>query len=48
MVHDLAEDVWGAEKDGSLTVLFVVRVILQRRETTKHTRAAPHAALGDT
>ena len=46
MAEDLAEDVWGAEKDGGLTVFFVARVIFQRRETPKHTRAAPHAALG--
>ena len=46
MAEDVAEDVWGAEKDGSLAVLFVARVIFQRRETPKHTRAAPHAALG--
>ena len=43
---DVAEGVWGAEKDGSLTVLFVARAIFKRRETPKHTRAAPHAALG--
>jgi len=46
MAEDVVEDVWGAEKDGSLTVLFVARGIFQRRETPKHTRAAPHAALG--
>ena len=27
-------------------MLFVARAIFQRRETPKHTRAAPHAALG--
>ena len=42
----VAEGVWGAEKDGSLAVFLVARVIFQRRETPKHTRAAPHAALG--
>ena len=44
--EDAAKDVWGAEKDGSLAVFFVACVIFQRRETPKHARAAPHAALG--
>ena len=41
MAEDSAEDVWGAEKDGSLVVFFVARVIFQRRET-------PKLPLGDT
>ena len=44
--EDVAEDVWGAEKDGGLAMFFVARAIFQRPETPKHTRAAPHAALG--
>ena len=44
--EDVAEGVWGAEKDGSLAVFLVARVIFQRQETPKHTRAAPRAALG--
>ena len=43
---DVAKGVWGAEKDGSLMVLFVARAIFQRRETPKQARAAPHASLG--
>ena len=45
--QDAAEDMLGAEKDGSLTVLFVARAIFQRRETPRptHARRPPRCPL---
>ena len=47
MAEDVAEGVWGAEKDGSLAVFLVARVIFQRRETPgpTHARRRPRCTL---